>query len=182
MSATWRTLPAWTRPKTEKPKASLFKTTWARSLAKLEEEVRKSGGTDTVIGIVATPDQLTFAGVPRANMKVLYRGVEVSFEKDGQRLAFQTDVYPWLHDNIHAIALTLEALRAVDRYGATSGQEQYRGFAMLPPGGPDPARGKTLVEAAGGDVRAALRKHHPDHGGREADFVDVQAYREQLGA
>lgn len=182
MSATWHTLLEWPRPRTEKPRASQFRTSWARSLVKLEEEIGRSGGSDVEIGIVATPDQLTYGGFPRANLRVLYRGVEVSFERDGRRLAFRTDAYPFLHDNIHAIALTLEALRAVERYGATSG-EQWSGFAALTAGGPDPERGRRLVEAAG-DLRKALRATHPDtreDGFTDRDFADVQAYR-QSGA
>ena len=30
-------------------------------------------------------------------------------------------------------------------------------------------------------IKDALRKHHPDHGGQERDFVDVQAYRKAVG-
>lgn len=36
-----------------------------------------------------------------------------------------------------------------------------------------------LVEAAGG-IRQAERRHHPDHGGEQRDFVDVQAYKASL--
>lgn len=180
MSATWHPLPDWPHPRTEKPRASQFRTSWAQSLVKLETEIGRSGGSDVEIGIVATPDQLTYGGFPRANLKVLYRGVEVSFERDGRRLAFRTDAYPYLHDNIHAIALTLEALRAVERYGATSG-EQWSGFAALRAGGPDPERGRVLVERASG-IAAALKAHHPDHGGEARDFADVQAFRKSQAA
>jgi len=181
MRADWRTLPAWPHPAAEKTRPSLFRTSWERSLEKLAEEVERSGGDDLLISIVATPDQLSLAGRPRAGLKVLYRGVEVSFEREDQRVAFHVDAFPHLHDNIHAIALTLEALRAVDRYGATTGAEQYAGFAMLGAGAVDPDHGRRLVEAAG-SIKAALRVHHPDHGGNEVDFLDVDAYRKQVGA
>jgi hypothetical protein len=36
--------------------------------------------------------------------------------------------------NVRAIALGLEALRKVDRYGITRRREQYTGFRALPPG------------------------------------------------
>lgn len=177
MPATWRTFPEWPYPK-RTAKSSGFRTSWGRSLERLEEEIGKAGGKDVVIGVVCTPDQLTFAGYPRAGFKVLYRGVEVSFERDGQRLAFRTDTFPTVHENVHAISLTLEALRAVDRYGATSGAEQYQGF-QLEAGDVD--RGRRLVEAAG-SMSAALKKHHPDHGGKAEDFAAVQAYRLQAGS
>jgi hypothetical protein len=51
-----------------------------------------------------------------------------------ERLVFATDAYEdWQH-NVRAIALTLEALRAVDRYGTTGGR-QYAGFRQLTAGG-----------------------------------------------
>lgn len=55
------------------------------------------------------------------------------------------------------IALSLEALRAVDRYGCTQGDRQYRGWAQLPPGEgyePPPAADMTVDQAA-----ALLAKH-----------------------
>ncbi len=179
MTATWRTFPEWPYSKRPQPKPSQFKTTYQRSLQRLEEEIGRVGGKEVVIGVVCTPDQLTYGGFPKANFKVLYRGVEVSFEREGQRLAFRTDTYPLVHDNIHAIALTLEALRAVDRYGATSGAEQYQGF-QLASGGPDPERGRQLVAEAG-SIATALKRHHPDHKGDPRAFADVQAYRTRAG-
>ncbi len=52
----------------------------------------------------------------------------------------------WQH-NVRAIALTLEALRAVDRYGATETGQQYAGFKALPAGRAMPASHMT-TEAA----------------------------------
>lgn len=86
-----------------------------------------------------------------------------------------------LHANLHAIALGLEALRAVDRHGITSSAEQYAGFAQLTAGGPDPLRGKRLVDEYG-SLPEALKRSHPDHGGSAAAFADVQAYRTSIGA
>lgn len=34
MGATWHTLPDWPHPRTEKPRASQFRTSWARSLTR----------------------------------------------------------------------------------------------------------------------------------------------------
>jgi hypothetical protein len=135
------------------------------------------GGRDLLIGIVADADQWRLSGTLRANARTNHPGAEVSFEADGRRLIFFTDAYPSVAANLRAIGLGLDALRAVDRYGITSTGEQYAGFAAITAGGPDPLRGKMLVERAGG-VTAALKAHHPDHGGKASDFADVQAFRE----
>lgn len=137
--------------------------------------------TDPEIAIVALDDQFTLAGQPKATLKVLHPGAIVTFESAKGRLTFHTDAFPWLHDNLHAIAAGLEALRAIERYGIASSGEQFAGFAQLTAGGPDPERGARLVERAGG-VNAALKKHHPDVGGDPRDIADVLAYRERVGA
>jgi hypothetical protein len=182
MRATWNPLPAWPYP--PRPRRSdRFNSSWEATLRKLEDEIAAVKGSDVVIGLVCDPSQISISGVPKGGGRIAVRhaGAEVSFDVPGdRRLVFHTDAYPSLASNLRAIALGLEALRAVDRYGITSTAEQYAGFAQLTAGGPDPIRGQVLVEQAGSVVEA-LRKHHPDHGGREADFVDVQAYRELVG-
>ncbi len=182
MRATWRALAAWPYPP-RTPSSSSFRTTWDGSLAKLESEIDKIDGDDVVIGVVTDPSEISFSGALRNRGRVNHPGAEVSFERPGVgRLVFYTDAYKTLHGNLHAIALGLEALRAVDRHGMTSSAgEQYAGFAAIGPGGPDPARGKLLAERHG-SVAEALKKTHPDHGGDPRDLADVQAYRKTIGA
>lgn len=185
MRATFRPLPAWPYPPRPR-RPSTFKASYQRTLFDLEREIGYLKGREVIIGVVADESQVRMDGMLRADARVNHPGVELSFEKpDGSRLVFHTDVHggytnSW-QDNLRAIALGLEALRAVDRYGITSTAEQYAGFAQLAAGGPDPARGRVLVEAAGG-VRQAQRTHHPDHGGQDRDFIDVQAYVASLGS
>jgi len=181
MRATWRALATW--PYEPRPRGpSLFRTSWDGSLKKLEDEIERIAGDDVVIGIVCDPGEISFSGALKAGgrAKVRHAGAEVSFELPGRgRVIFHTDAYPSLHANLHAIALGLEALRAVDRHGITSSAEQYAGFAQLTAGGADPRRGRQLVDEAGG-INQALKRHHPDHGGEARDFADVQAYRIQV--
>jgi hypothetical protein len=174
-------LPAWPYP----PRASQstsFRAGWEDTLELLDREISMLGGDDLVIGIVCEPSQISISGALKAGhrVEVQHPGAEVSFTAGEGRMTFHTDAFPHLAWNLRAIALGLEALGRVDRYGITSGGEQYAGFAQLGTGGPDPARGKALVELAG-SLKEALRKHHPDHGGKDRDFVDVQAYRKAVG-
>jgi hypothetical protein len=170
---TWRALPAWTHP-ADPVRTSGFRTEWRRVLDGLEEEIERVKGTDVVIGLVVPTDAISWSGSLKAGWKPLHRGAEVSFDRAGKRLAFHASQYPTPRENLHAIALTLEALRSIDRWGASSG-EQYAGYAMLPE---DTLveRGRALVVAAGGDVRAALKAHHPDVGGTDADAAAINAY------
>jgi hypothetical protein len=184
--ATFRPLPAW--PYAEQPaRAATYKATYSRTLQDLEYEIERLDGSELIIGVVADDSQIRIDGAMRSDAKVRHPGVEVSFEvPGGRRLTFHTDVHKgyansW-QDNLRAVALGLEALRAVSRYGITTGfGEQYAGFAAIGPGGPDPERGRRLVESHG-SVAEALKKTHPDHGGDPQQFADVQAYRTVVGA
>jgi hypothetical protein len=87
-------------------------------------------------------------------------------------MQFACDTYhKWPH-NLHAIVLTLTALRSIDRYGATSAGEQYAGFKALP--GPGSSM---TVEAAAAAVAAV-----PGVGATQRMIIDskqvyLDAYR-----
>lgn len=119
-------------------------------------------------------------------------GVVLEFVRGKDRMRFACDKFlVWL-DNVDAIARALEALRMVDRYGVTSGQ-QYEGFKALP-AGVDVANptnlALTITSWAGVPagtpitmdlVRRAKAKAHPDAGGSHADFIGVQEAARRLG-
>jgi hypothetical protein len=181
MRATWRQLAVWPYPPA--PKSSVtFRADWSQTIRNLGEEIERIKGSAVLIGIVADDSQFLLDGSVKPGFKTTHPGVEVSFDTpDRGRLAFHTDAFGTVQANLRAISNGLEALRAVDRYGITSGNEQYAGFAQLSPGGPDPLRGKRLVDEAG-SLAKALKTHHPDQGGSAAAFADVQAYRKSIGA
>jgi hypothetical protein len=182
MRATWRPLPAWPYPPSTKA-AAAFRADWAQTMRDLGTEIERVEGEDVLIGIVAGDDQFLFDGTPKAGFqqRVKHPGAEISFTlPSGRRVTFHTDAFPTLQANLRAISNGLEALRAIDRYGITTSGEQYAGFQQLTAGGASADRGAALVAAAGG-LTEALKKHHPDQGGRAAAFKDVQAYRKRAG-
>jgi hypothetical protein len=185
MNVTFRPLPAWPYPE-QKTRPDLFKAGYGDTLDLLEREIGYLRGSEVIIGLVTEERSIRLDGRPRSDMRVSYPGVELSFEVDGRRLVFHTDVYrgyveSW-QSNLRAIALGLEALRAVSRYGITTGiGEQYAGFLRLETSQADPERGRALVEEAGGSIKKALMTHHPDQGGDPRRFADVQAYRQLTG-
>jgi hypothetical protein len=93
-------------------------------------------------------------------------------------------------DNLHAISLTLNALRAIDRWGAYSLEQAMEGakLALPPPPGAAPARPWWDVLEVGQDwpieaieqiARVRAAKHHPDTGGSTEAF---QEFSEALDA
>jgi hypothetical protein len=181
MDFTFRALPVWPYPETY-PRRSrwTFRNGWSDTLDLLQYEIDRLDGHSPVIGAGFRPGDLRMDGLPRANARdPSHPGIEISFDSMYGRLTYSTDVCERWEHNVRSIALGLEALRAVDRFGISKRGQQYAGFAQLTAGGPDPGRGKQLVERHG-DVKKALMATHPDQGGDPREFADVQAYRQQI--
>lgn len=121
-----------------------FKADWATTRKELARELDSLDATDAVLEIAVQPHHIRKDGTLRSDVpkSLPHPGVRLSFQTASLGLmSFTCDTYEaryfgqmadW-QANVRAIVLTLEALRAVDRYGATQG-EQYAGFAALPPG------------------------------------------------
>lgn len=157
---------------------STFSASWTKTLDDLERELKHLKATDIVIEAETTRDQIRNDGWPYSNAK-MGPTVAISFTCKHGPLRYECGTFTDWQDNIRAIGLTLSSLRAVDRYGATTSAEQYRGFAALPPkpeaewASRDHAA-QWLRSIAGVDdprvnpkdiYRAAARKAHPDTGG-----------------
>lgn len=172
-----RPIVLWPHPPTRGRRRSAFKAGWSDTVILLEREVGLLGGRQAVMQIAVTEEDLRLDGRIRANARPPHPGVIVSFESRHGPLEYATDVFDDWQDNVRAIALGLEALRKVDRYGIAKRGEQYRGWKALSAGGPSPARGEDLIREHG-SVKAALHATHPDKGGDPQDFAAVQAARE----
>jgi hypothetical protein len=183
IDAAFRPLPVWphdTTPADRRRSRWTFKAAWSDTLQLLHRELRQLGARDIVVGCGLRPEDIRQDGWPRASAREpVHPGVEISFDTAQGRLVYATDVCQGWEHNVRAIALGLQALRAVDRHGITRRGEQYAGFKTLPPAtlvDGDPRHGEQLVHRHG-SVRAALHATHPDHGGDPDDLRDVIAYR-----
>lgn len=184
MQYTFRPLPTWPHTITKPRQEARFKAPWSKTLLDLEHEIKALNGKNAIIGAGFRETDLRRDGMPRSDRRqapYMHPGVEVSFDSRLGRLAFATDEFTEWQDNVRAVALSMQALRAVDRYGVSKRGQQFAGFAQLTAGGPDPARGQLLVERVGG-MNEAMKRYHPDHGGEQRDMVDVLAFRDQQRA
>lgn len=119
--------------------ASNFSATWSDTLAVLEREVHALRGRDVVVQLDVLAGQLTKDGTLRARSRAASRAVRISFQAPDGPMSFETAAFTrnpgasmtesWQH-NVRAIALGLEALRKVDRYGIGQGA-QYAGYKAL---------------------------------------------------
>lgn len=154
-----------------------FRAGWDDTLYKLEYELDKLGAAEVVIELALTEGEIRIDGWPRAGARPSHPGAIVSFDSRHGPLRYGTDTFPDWQANVRAIALGLEALRKVDRYGISKRGEQYQGWRELSGGDSDLLqRGRELIGEHGGE-RAALKATHPDHGGDSDDFRAVQAAR-----
>lgn len=136
-------------------------------------------------------------GRPYANARAQHPGVIFSIYSRHGHLSYPCDTFTRWEDNLRAIALALEALRKVDRYGVTKRGEQYRGFLALeataaPAGFADAnAAYVWLVDLVGAThlsgspapamvLRKAKRITHPDMGGDADTFQRVSLAEAKL--
>lgn len=188
-----RPLGEWLGPITDSRHSSgRFKAAWSSTLDLLGRETEMLGATLVVIQVDVTDGELRRDGMLRANAKVGFPGVRVSFDSRYGPLTYATDAYEQRYHadpagwqaNVRAIALALEALRAVDRYGVTSSGEQYVGWQAIGATAAEPPMtavlAQKLIDSYGGH-RAAKRATHPDAGGDAEQFRRVMEACRILG-
>ena len=182
----------WLNPNGRKP--TRFQAKWANTLDLLTFEVDALDGKNLVIEVDIDEADLRLDGTIRARARAKSPAVIVSFTARTQGpLMYRCDRFTaqyydqpddW-QQNVRAIALTLQALRSVDRYGATSSGEQYAGWrqieATASTAQADPWA--VLAELAGGGLgmtrtqieRRARRNAHPDAGGSHEAWLRYTA-------
>ncbi len=206
MKATFRPL-RWVEPSTQANRRRsryAFKAGWASTLDLLERELHYLGAKDLVIEADFGEADIRLDGMPRANARQpVHPGVRIFFDSKYGSLVYATDSCSFWQHNVRSIALGLEALRAVDRYGVTRRGEQYTGWKAIGTG-PTPMPGEaamsrqeaatlmaklvdpqslipTLKQTLLDDLRfvevtyrKALRSAHPDSGGSAELFASLQ--------
>lgn len=180
----------WPSKRTAAPHRSKFKAPLTQTQQLLDRELSQLKAKNVVLQMCITRADMRLDGTLRTGGKIRQPGVIPRFDSKHGPVMMPCDHFSEWEDNVRAIALALEALRAVDRYGVTSRAEQYRGWQALPapmcPGDELKTRDdalkflRRLVSAFNsGDVTEAeaLRKAqfltHPDRGGNADDFKRV---------
>ena len=110
---------------------SPFKSSYSDTLDMLDRELRMLRATVTVVQLAVNEGQIRRDGKLYANSRPDHPGVILSFDTKQGHFRYAADRFTHWHDNLRAIALGLEALRKIERYGIGSGTEQYTGFLQL---------------------------------------------------
>lgn len=182
---TFRPIDVWPGELTRSRRRAPFRTNWGITLKLLERELSMLNARLVVFQIAVDERDLRIDGKPRAQARASHPGVILAFESKFGPLKYVVDEFDRWEDNVRAIALAMEALRKVDRYGVTKRGEQYTGWKALP-ASTDPADAIQTREQAhdylaqrwGGDVKRALMETHPDKGGDPDEFRRVVRAKE----
>lgn len=185
-------------------KPNPFRAKLDDTLLLLEDELDHLEVTGAVaVRVVARDADVRRDGMLRARAQVLHPGVAISFRSaTAGDLVYPCDQFygryqgeaDW-HANLRAIALGLEALRKLDRYGIAGHGEQYAGWRAIEAG--TASRFDTVDDAvrwlcqlvdwpAGTPVvvaqllRRAARVAHPDTGADPSTWDRYDAARQLL--
>jgi hypothetical protein len=167
----------WPRTPQAKRKQSQF-ADWTVYTATegLQDELRRLRATGVII---STSVPLRRDGLPLSRPPVDGDpGVAVYFtrnkgQKSERQQCIAIDRYTDVADNIRAITLTIEAMRAIERHGGAEILDRaFTGFAALPaPGDWRSVLGTRTKEEAEAKYRELVKVHHPDAGGSAEQFV-----------
>lgn len=207
--------PGWRERKSWDRKVGQFRSSLDQTLRLLYDETRmlKVRRNGLVLQVSAPDRAFRKDETLRADAVVDHPGLILTVDSQVHgSLVYATDRFSDWQDNLRAIALGMEALRAVDRYGISDQGQQYAGYRAIGSGiamGPatmspeqaarllseeaieSPLSGRPVatpdevLEDPGMRAMAykvAARRHHPDNGGDPARFDAVTKAREILEA
>jgi hypothetical protein len=165
----------WPRTWTGAQKAGPYRTELPGALKNLRAELRLLCGDAAAKTLVLSSNYTL--GVERPPDP----GVVAYFTWEGEQVAIPCDRWATIAQNVQAIALTIEAMRAIERHGAKHMvKAMFRGFVALPA----PAKGWRQVLGVGPSAslddaeaayRAAARSAHPDRGGTDERMAALNA-------
>jgi hypothetical protein len=178
------------RPRSKWREQARFKTTFGKARDNCRGEIQLLGGTNMII---STNIPLKRDGLPYADHRsnVSDTGVAVYFTYKKRQMCFACDRWYRIEDNMHAIGLTIGALRGIARWGTGDMMEAaFTGFEALPPPGQTSGRGWREIlgfppdrtppaSEVESNYRFLRSKHHPDKGGSAEEFNAVQRAVEQ---
>ena len=167
-------------PKTEVKQDSRFRQTLSAALNKLKRECQFLGGKELVLS----------SNYTLGNEHPKESGVVAYFNLDQKPIAIPCDRWRAVEDNVYAIAMTIEAMRGMERWGAKHMiTAMFSGFKALPQkaGGKDPRTvlgfgdTETLTEDA---ITAAYKLKakvaHPDVGGTAEAWAELREAHDLL--
>ena len=168
-------------PRTTRPQRARFDATFDTARRELQVEIQRLGGRYVVI---STNLPLRRDGLPLASAKPEGgdTGIAVYFERNGKQMVFACDRWDRIADNCRAITKTIDAMRGIERWGASDMMERaFSAFEALPPPKSHWAVLGVARGSSAGEIEAAYRAKaklaHPDAGGSTEAMAELNAAR-----
>ena len=202
LGAKFRPIEEWPREETADRQSSRYRASWGSTIVLLQRELKALDARAVEVRLDMPPTRIRNDGFPYINASPESPRFLLSFDTpERDRLVFAADYWDRWEDNARAVALTLEALRAVNRHKVTKGHEQFQGFKALPPRAGTSTTmtaeaAATLVAKLSGHYtaeallrysetvspayRLAARAAHPDRGGSGERFHNLRVARDVL--
>ena len=185
-----------TEPRHDHPfrKNGSYGVDWDSTIRLLRKELKRLKAENVVLRIAIPGESIKIDGTMKLHRATPdHPGVILTFDSIYGPLSYPADKFNVWRANVRAIAVSLENLRRVDRYGVTQTGEQYSGFKQIPAkvGGADPH--ELIAGWAGWNVdgvraepqralRLAKRAAHPDSkDGSQEHFKDVVEAGKAIG-
>ena len=138
--------------------------------------------------VISTNIPIRQDGVPYSNPgRMDDPGVAAYFKRKGKDICIASDKYdqPW--KNMKAILKTVEAMRGIERWGASELLDRaFVGFAALPEHSDTPGwrdvlelKGDVNLDTVKFKYRELCKVHHPDKGGDAGAFATITRAYEQ---
>lgn len=177
-------------PRCRTPERARFGLTFANARDELVAELSRMGAKGVIL---STNIPLRRDGLPYAGQREpADAGVAVYFQWKGKPMTFACDRWDMTKDNIRAIGKTIEALRGIERWGASDMMERaFSAFVSLPPPGDavdlscwsvlgiQPRSSRSEIDRA---YRELAKEAHPDRGGSREAWDALSAAYEQAKA
>ncbi len=163
--------------------------TFAEARDELFAELERLGAHRASI-VLSTNFKLNSYGLPSGNHgRPTDHGVAIYFELDRKPMVMACDMHVRAEENMRSLALSIEALRALDRHGGGIMREKaFTGFeALPPPGGAQSVQWWVVLgvsrdadaESINAAYKARARERHPDAGGSHAAMSELNTARDE---
>lgn len=149
---------------------------------RLERQLEALGATDAIL---STNVELRLDGRPKAGrVEPFDTGAAIYFKLKGKDRCLACDRWQRVADNINALALHIDALRRIDRYGIGDMEQAFAGYTALPANASPwwtvlefeqrPSDWLTVLKR----YHTLLKQHHPDRGGSVETMAKINAARD----
>jgi hypothetical protein len=193
--------PGWRRTPPEERAPSRFFHGFSAALSSLRNELRMLGAANMVItsDLPVRRDGMPYAEGRRGTDP----GIAVWFVHGGHEHVMACDKYISIADNLRALALSIGALRGLERWGASDMMARaFRGFSALPPGQAERAhwrhvlgislpnvppdatadQRRDILDTVRASYRTLIKLAHTDVGGTNDRAVELNLAMEEAEA